>query len=380
LIVGSLIGGDTPNAIREGALLWVPGTIVICVGLLALGAVLGRAIRPAQAAMPDWAGIFAGVAAFATFVLLGAGGLVTGFDEGLAVVDWPNTEGYNMFLYPLARMTGGVYLEHAHRLLGSLVGLTVLVLAIHIQLTDTRGRIKALGWTTLAFVIFQGVLGGLRVTGVFTLSTDAADTDPNIILAIIHGVFGQIVFAFLVGLAVFRSRAWATAPGRKVAPGVSTDRLFGITLLVLLIVQLVMGALVRHFTWALSYLRYGLEIDAAKLQAQGTWALQIHITLAVVVALAALGVGVRAWGLHRLATPLIAWLGKLLMVLIGVQLALGVAALIVTGNDSLTRRPTAMDVSITTLHQVVGAALLAGTVALILWHYRLLRLPAPQSS
>ena len=35
--------------------------------------------------------------------------------------------GVNMFLYPLSRMTGGIYFEHAHRLYGSLVGLTALL-------------------------------------------------------------------------------------------------------------------------------------------------------------------------------------------------------------------------------------------------------------
>jgi len=32
-------------------------------------------------------------------------------------VDWPNSYGYNMFLYPFSRMTR-IYYEHAHRLLG----------------------------------------------------------------------------------------------------------------------------------------------------------------------------------------------------------------------------------------------------------------------
>ena len=109
-----------------------------------------------------------------------------------AVVDWPNTEGYNMFLYPLARMTGGVYLEHAHRLLGSLVGFTTLMLAVHVQITERRGALKALAWTALGFVVVQGILGGLRVTGHFTLSTRPADTDPKVVLAAIHGVFGQV--------------------------------------------------------------------------------------------------------------------------------------------------------------------------------------------
>ena len=73
--------------------------------------------------------VHANVTVAATFLLVVAGGLVTSNEAGLAVVDWPNSFGYNMFLYPLAKMTGGIYYEHAHRLYGSLVGLTTIVLA-----------------------------------------------------------------------------------------------------------------------------------------------------------------------------------------------------------------------------------------------------------
>jgi cytochrome c oxidase assembly protein subunit 15 len=68
-----------------------------------------------SAAIP-WTSAFAWVTATATFFLLAIGGIVTAQEAGLAVVDWPNSFGYNMFLYPLSRMTGGIYFEHAHRL------------------------------------------------------------------------------------------------------------------------------------------------------------------------------------------------------------------------------------------------------------------------
>ena len=35
------------------------------------------------------------------FPLIWVGGLVTTYDAGMAVPDWPNTYGYNMFLYPV---------------------------------------------------------------------------------------------------------------------------------------------------------------------------------------------------------------------------------------------------------------------------------------
>jgi len=369
LIVGSLISGETPNAVKHGALMWVPGTVLIAAILGGAGALAGRSFYRAERTPSNWPGVFAAVAVAATFVLLAAGGLVTGFDEGLAVVDWPNTEGYNMFLYPLARMTGGVYLEHAHRLLGSLVGLTTLVLAIHTQVTARDRRIKLLAWTALLLVVIQGMLGGLRVTGRLTLSTQPADTSPSVILAIVHGVFGQIVFVALVALAVCRARAWSVPVTPAYAPAASTDRTFTALLLITLIGQLVLGALVRHFTWALDILRYGLAVDPARLADIGQWALHAHITLAVVVALLAVAVGVRAWGLYR-TIPVLNRLGRGLLLLIGVQIVLGVAALIVTGDDAPQRRPRALDVAITTAHQVVGAALLALAVMLLLWNYR----------
>jgi cytochrome c oxidase assembly protein subunit 15 len=304
-------------------------------------------------------------------LLLTAGGLVTGFDAGLAVVDWPNTEGYNMFLYPLARMTGGVYLEHAHRLLGSLVGLTTLVLAVHVQLTDLRRSVRTAAWLALLLVIVQGILGGLRVTGHFTLSTRPVDTDPNVLLAIVHGIFAQLVFATLVALAVWRSRAWHAAGPPTGAATAGTDRTFAIALVAALVIQLMLGALVRHFSWALDVQRYGLALDPARLIAIGQRALHLHITVAVLVALLAVTVGVRTWGLYR-STPRLSRLGRQLLVLVGVQVALGIVALVVTGNDEIHRRPTALDVAITTAHQVVGAALLAWAVRLLLWNHRLL--------
>jgi heme a synthase len=375
-IVASLIGGTTSHDIKRGALLWIPGSLFISVLLAAGGAALGRFRATRSVIEPDWTGLFAAIAAGTTVVLLAAGGLVTGFDEGLAVVDWPTTEGYNMFLYPLARMTGGVYLEHSHRLLGALVGLTTLVLAIHTQATDRRRGVKFLAWLALAMVVVQGILGGLRVTGRFTLSTNPADTDPKIVLAIIHGVFGQLVFAALVALAVCRNRGFIDADRPVTAPGAGTDRVFTATLVVGLVLQLVLGALVRHFSWALDILRYGLPVDPARLKAIGQWALTVHVTFAVLVAVLAIGVGIRAWGLYRSVATL-RRLGATLLVLVGVQLVLGGLALVASANDSLLRRPRSQDVLLTTTHQVIGAALLACAVMLLVWNYRLVRRGQP---
>jgi len=106
--------------------------------------VIGRSRPGASLDGLAWRTGFAGVAVVAGLLVVVAGGLVTSLEAGLAVPDWPNSFGSNMFLYPLAKMTGGIYYEHAHRLYGSLVGLTTIVLAVVLWFTDDRIWLRAL--------------------------------------------------------------------------------------------------------------------------------------------------------------------------------------------------------------------------------------------
>jgi cytochrome c oxidase assembly protein subunit 15 len=67
--------------------------------------------------------------ALATFPLIFMGGLVTTHDAGLSVPDWPNSYGYNMFLFPPSKWVGGILYEHTHRLMGTVVGFLSIMLA-----------------------------------------------------------------------------------------------------------------------------------------------------------------------------------------------------------------------------------------------------------
>ena len=69
---------------------------------------------------------YAWLTALVTFVLVGIGGLVTSHNAGMAVPDWPNSYGYNMFLFPVSKWVGGIFYEHTHRLVASFVGLLVV--------------------------------------------------------------------------------------------------------------------------------------------------------------------------------------------------------------------------------------------------------------
>ena len=136
LILGSLLasheGGMVPSAVW-----WVPGSILVFAVIAGAAAAVGAG-KGSPADPGRWTALFSKVAVAATFLLVLAGGLVTSNEAGLAVVDWPNTFGSNMFLFPLARMTGGIYYEHAHRIFGALVGLTTIALALRLWRGDAR--------------------------------------------------------------------------------------------------------------------------------------------------------------------------------------------------------------------------------------------------
>jgi len=68
--------------------------------------------------------------AAAVFPLIWMGGMVTTKGAGLSVPDWPNTYGYNMFLFPPSQWLGGVFFEHTHRLLGTLAGFLAILLTL----------------------------------------------------------------------------------------------------------------------------------------------------------------------------------------------------------------------------------------------------------
>ena len=342
LVLGSFLSThDRPNALVPSAALWLPGSIVFSSLLGAAGAFAGmRRPRPSDDPL-DWTAAFAKVAVAATFLLLVAGGLVTSNQAGLAVVDWPNSYGYNMFLYPFSRMTGGIYYEHAHRLLGALVGLTTVTLAIHLALVETRTFVKRMAGVAVVLVIVQGILGGLRVT------------EKSIELAVVHGVTAQVFFALQVAIAVVCTRMWRSDQPPVLYARARSERTMATVAVAALLVQIVFGALQRHLALGL----------------------MLHIVSAFVVAGLTIGAGVRAWGLHG-DQPVLKRAGLAVVHATGTQLVLGFCALVARGAWTNGVLSAEWKVVVTTLHQGTGALLLASAVALRLWLTRLL---APQA-
>jgi cytochrome c oxidase assembly protein subunit 15 len=194
-----------------------------------------------------WLYWFAVLTALATLALIGIGGLVTSHEAGMSVPDWPTTYGYNMFLFPISKWLGGIFYEHSHRLLASLVGLMTTVLAVWLWLKDSRQWMHWLGVAAFLLVVAQGVLGGLRVT----LHMDS--------LGIYHATIAQLFFVLTCALALFTSRWWKGLERRPPARREenSADKhavpeagapLRGLVLFttILIFVQLVIAAAMRH--------------------------------------------------------------------------------------------------------------------------------------
>src|SRR6185503_13049598 len=85
-----------------------------------------------------WLHRFTWLLAGATFLLIVAGASVTSNRAGLAVPDWPETYSQPMWRYPLNKMVGGIFYEHSHRLIASVVGLLTAILTVWIFLTENR--------------------------------------------------------------------------------------------------------------------------------------------------------------------------------------------------------------------------------------------------
>ena len=234
-----------------------------------------------------WLHRFAILTAVATLALLSLGGLVTSHGVGMAVPDWPNTYGYNMFFFPVSQWVGGIFYEHTHRLLASGVGLLTTILAVWLYGKNARSLLRwgglmflglgiatwiiapsrwrdaivsavvgvaALGvnnfwpqcepnpkWLRrlglIAFfaVVLQGVLGGLRVV----LFKDG--------IGIFHATLAQLFFALICSIALFTSRWWQeTASSIDDFASFRKGKWLVFTATGLILCQLVLGATMRH--------------------------------------------------------------------------------------------------------------------------------------
>lgn len=324
-----------------------------------------------------WLSRFAFLTALATLFLVGLGGVVTSKGVGMAVPDWPNTFGENIFLFPFSKWVGGVFYEHSHRLVASGVGLLTTILAVWLWLKESRQCLRWLGVAAFVAVVLQGVLGGLRVV----FDKHGWGTE----LGIFHATVAQLFLVLICAIALFTTRSWQNfALNRLVSTGQSQLRYFLLVGTLLIFGQLVLGATMRHQHAGLAIpdfpLAYGkiwpaMDADSVAVYNQNRIEVQaynpitafqiglqmVHRVVAVAILFAVIFVlrqTARQLGWKNPLTRLsCAWLG-----LIATQIALG-AATIWSGKK----------VDVTTLHVAVGAMSLVNGALLTTIAFRCFR-------
>src|SRR4051812_34059681 len=151
---------------------------------------------------PDpWLHRLAMLTALATFPLIFMGGLVTSHQAGMSVPDWPNSYGYNMFLFPPNQWVGGILYEHTHRLMGTVVGFLSIMLAASAY-GPSRGPGARRAFGRLAVV--AAVSGA--VTAAVLLARHVGGGHPfSLRSSAMHGVVGLVSIA-AVAAVLWRAR------------------------------------------------------------------------------------------------------------------------------------------------------------------------------
>ncbi|MEL7483773.1 MAG: hypothetical protein AAFN41_05390, partial [Planctomycetota bacterium] len=296
LLLGSKLteAGDSPGeataTLIPSAPLIVLGFLGVCLGAGFVGGVLGGALAPERRVHPGfWLARFSFIAIASLVPLIVVGGAVTSAGAGMAVPDWPGTYGSNMFLYPIALMADPyIFLEHTHRLFGTLVGLVAIVLTVAVlrahggwrallvtlplaagalatTIANNADRIDPglslpllgliavllLGWTLFAAV--SGSTGGLAA-GIFALVCTQGMlgalrvTEINPIFGVLHGVLAQLIFGSMVILAVSLTGGWRSRISLPMDTlrAATSSRGVAVATTVCLLIQLTLAAMYRH--------------------------------------------------------------------------------------------------------------------------------------
>ncbi len=243
-------------------------------------------------------------------------------------------------------MVGGIKYEHTHRMIAEFIGLLIIVMAVWTQRVESRKWMRVLGWTALAVVVAQGVLGGITVLNFLPWSVSTA-----------HATLGQMIFCIVVAMALFTSRAWLQdyqpIPEHGLWP--NTPALTALAAGCVW-VQLILGAAFRH---------YGMKLLP-------------HLIGACVVT------AVLCWTVVRVLTQYgkIDHLRKpaqLLLALLMLQLGLGFCAYLTRlrwGHSAV--QPGQVMVVSTVSHVAGGALVLAVSVVLAIQARRMINVHATQ--
>jgi len=185
-----------------------------------------------NSASHNWLRVFSKLTVLSTLFLIFVGALVKSHEVGLSVPDWPTTYGKQMFAFPLSDMVGGIFYEHGHRIVATIVGFFTMIQAIWLGFSYEPKWLKKLGYFVLATVILQGLFGGITV--LFFLPPP---------VSILHGILAQTFFIMTIVLAYGLSIERTKRVEKKWPKGLQKG---AIIIGGSIYIQLILGALMRH--------------------------------------------------------------------------------------------------------------------------------------
>jgi heme a synthase len=341
-----------------------------------------------------WPHRWACVLACGVFPLIWIGGLVTTYEAGMSVPDWPTT--FGSWFYPLQKWLytfSEKSLEHSHRTIAQIDGIIFIILAIVIWRREPRKTVRWLAAAILIALISQAVLGGYRVR----LS--------DRVLARIHGCAAPLVFALCAAMVSLTSAAWqnnktggmlakrakrdgkhefgsnmpTASVGMAPAQEVENHSSRGVQQLALAIccglyVEIVLGAQFRHplpdTSTVLSLILVWIKVNIAAFLVAG----MVYLLVLVLR--------------HLSQTPLLVRRVKLLAALYILQLALAGCTWVSNfgwpkwfTDNIMTMKYTVVEngrlqVWATTAHAAVGSLCFVAALSVTMWSYRLLHATA----
>ena len=286
--------------------------------------------------------LFALLVAGATFFLIIAGALVTSHDAGLATPDWPLSNGQ---LFP--EMVGNLFWEHGHRMVATTVGILTIFLVLYLFRSEGRRWVRRLGVLALIGVIAQGLLGGLTVKLMLPIWVSTA-----------HATLAQLFFCTTVSLAVFTSKSWHQTRAVSEEKGSVPVRYLCVLALVTILMQLVLGATLRHSA------RWDQDLPTELVFA--------HIGGAITVSLVLGGAIFLVMRRHK-GEPFLTRPATIALCLLATQLVLGIAAYMTRVASPYEPQPLNPMVGITVAHVACGALVFATTIVLTLRSFKVLR-------
>jgi cytochrome c oxidase assembly protein subunit 15 len=238
---------------------------------------------------------------------------------------------------------GGIRYEYTHRVIATGVGLLTIGLAAWLWRAEKRAWMRWLGVAALGGVIAQGILGGLTVRMYQPPPVSAA-----------HATLAQLFFSAVVAIAVFTSPWWNGDLAEVDDPRSPRVRTLAIWTVVAVFLQLILGAAFRHKAFGIVPHLFGAAV----------------VTVFIFVTA---GVLKRRFG----NVPALRSCARCLHILIGAQLLLGAVAYWSRLYAARFPQPTPEMVTLTVVHTVTGALVLATTLVTALVTYRMIRQERP---